>query len=74
MHLSSPASCNKFESMAETFCEVFPEFDHFYGKSFACPLYIIKLKCTACFNSLPNDKNLDWSKFKALADDKINVT
>ena len=26
------------------------------------------------FNSLPNDKILDWSKFKGLADDKINVT
>ena len=26
------------------------------------------------FNSLPNDKFLDWSKFKAFADDKINVT
>ena len=25
------------------------------------------------FNSLPNDKILDWSKFKAFADDKINV-
>ena len=24
------------------------------------------------FNSLPNDKILDWSKFKAFADDKIN--
>ena len=26
------------------------------------------------FNSLPNDKILDWSELKALADDKINVT
>ena len=25
-------------------------------------------------NSLPNDTILDWSKFKAFADDKINVT
>ena len=25
------------------------------------------------FNSLPNDKILDWSKLKAVADDKINV-
>ena len=25
-------------------------------------------------NSLPNGKFLDWSKWKALADDKINVT
>ena len=25
-------------------------------------------------NSLPNDKILDWSKLKAFADDKINVT
>ena len=24
--------------------------------------------------SLPNDKFLDWSKLKAFADDKINVT
>ena len=26
------------------------------------------------FNSLPNDKILDWSKLKAFADAKINVT
>ena len=26
------------------------------------------------FNSLPNGKILDWSKFKAFADDKINVS
>ena len=26
------------------------------------------------FNSLPNDKILQWSKLKALTDDKINVT
>ena len=26
------------------------------------------------FNSIPNDKFFDWSKFKALADDKVNVT
>ena len=25
-------------------------------------------------NSLPNDKNFDWSKLIAFADDKINVT
>ena len=25
------------------------------------------------FNSLPNDKILDWSKLKALADDNINL-
>ena len=25
-------------------------------------------------NSLPNDKFLDWSEVKALADDKMNVT
>ena len=25
-------------------------------------------------DSLPNDKILDWSKLKAFADDKINVT
>ena len=27
-----------------------------------------------CINSLPNNKFLDWSNFKAYADDKINVT
>ena len=26
------------------------------------------------FNSLPNDKLLDWSKLKAFADEKMNVT
>ena len=27
-----------------------------------------------CINSLPKGKILDWFKFKAFADDKINVT
>ena len=31
---------------------------------------MMKLKI---FNSLPNNKILDWSKFKAFADDKVNV-
>ena len=31
-------------------------------------------KFKVCLNSLPNDKFLDWSKLKAFADDKINVT
>ena len=26
------------------------------------------------YSSLPNNKILDWSKFKAFADDKINLT
>ena len=26
------------------------------------------------FNSLPNDKFSDWSKLKAFADDKLNLT
>ena len=30
--------------------------------------------CRLQLNSLPNDKILDWPKFKAFADDKINVT
>ena len=29
---------------------------------------------SAIIKSLPNDKSLDWSKLKAYADDKINVT
>ena len=32
------------------------------------------MKLLEKFNSLPNDKILDWSKLKALADDKIKVT
>ena len=26
-----------------------------------------------CFNSLPNDKIVDWSKLKVFADDKLKV-
>ena len=26
------------------------------------------------FNSLPNDKTLDWSKLKTFIDDKVNMT
>ena len=38
-------------------------------------LYLIDHRyiITVYFNSLPNDKTLDWSKLKAFADDKINV-
>ena len=32
-----------------------------------------KSKSKKGHNSLPNDRFLDWSKFKAIADDKINV-
>ena len=32
------------------------------------------VSCQFIFNSLPNDKILDLSKFKAFADDKIIVT
>ena len=30
--------------------------------------------CCLVFNFLPNDKFLDWSKFKAFDDNKINAT
>ena len=33
-----------------------------------------RVKKEFILNSLPNDKNLECSKFKALADDKINVS
>ena len=33
----------------------------------------LKLGDWGFVNSFPNDKILDWSKLKALADDKINV-
>ena len=36
-------------------------------------LTLISLFLTFMANSLPNDKILDWSKIKALADGKINV-
>ena len=35
---------------------------------------LILAKAHAYFNSLPNDKFSDWSKFKAYTDDKIDVT
>ena len=39
-----------------------------------CFLLYIALTLIFCFNSLPHDKILDWSKFKAFADDKLNAT
>ena len=33
-----------------------------------------KIAAFDIFNSLPNDNFLDWSKLKAFADDKIDVT
>ena len=35
---------------------------------------IIQSTCTVSITSFPNDQFLDWSKLKALADDKLNVT
>ena len=38
---------------------------------------ILSKQIRACIHltrSLPNDKILDWSKLKKLADDKINIT
>ena len=40
------------------------------------PLFLFVLYCNNFnfqLNSLPNDKILDWSKLKALADDNINL-
>ena len=34
----------------------------------------VSFRVVTCFNSLPSDTILDWSKLKAFADDKINVT
>ena len=31
------------------------------------------IRINTIFNSVPNDKILDWSKLKGFADDKINV-
>ena len=42
--------------------------------SFELQLDSIKILVLYAFNSLPNYKSLDWSKIKAFADDKINVT
>ena len=36
-------------------------------------LYVANLSQEVIVNSLPNDKILDWSKLKALADDNINL-
>ena len=34
----------------------------------------LQITSTECnFNSLPNDKFLDWTKFKAFAEKKLNV-
>ena len=35
---------------------------------------MVVIKTTNILNSLPYNKILDWSKLKAFADDKINVT
>ena len=34
----------------------------------------IIILCMVLFNALPNNKFLDWSKLKAFADHKINLT
>ena len=43
---------------------------------FLCSLILVYIVCLAAhgLNLLPNDKILDWSKSKAFADDKVNVT
>ena len=48
----------------------------FFATMYTYDLYsdiFILLSSLERFNSLPHDKILDWSKLKALADDKINV-
>ena len=35
---------------------------------------LMRFVCTVVFNSLPNNKILDWSKLRAFADDKTDVT
>ena len=35
---------------------------------------LFKFVICKCLNPLPDDKNLDWSKLKAFADDKSNAT
>ena len=37
-------------------------------------VFKVSLLFALLFNPLPNDKMLDWSRLKAFADDKINVT
>ena len=44
----------------------------FVCKMGACPG--LSKKPLIPFNPLPNDKFIDWSKSKALADSRINVT
>ena len=46
-------------------------FTHIKTKNRKCCQQGLK---TEPFNSLPNNKFLDWSRLKAFADDKINVT
>ena len=47
-----------------------------FGKSKKCCLQAFKKLITGhrVFNSLPNDKILDWSKLSAYADDNMKVT
>ena len=49
----------------------------FFNISRHTPAFILpsyNRKANFLFNPLPNDKFLDWSKFKAFADNKINAT
>ena len=47
--------------------------DCFLQAIFPFPIMFSNLLGADMFNSLPNDKILDWSKLKAFADDKINM-
>ena len=48
---------------------------HLYFVSTAVPDYMYLYSVTRIegINSLPNNNFLDWTKFKAFADDKLNV-
>ena len=48
--------------------------DGVYNNPVRGSLQIIYFPNILLINSLPNDKTFDWSKLKAFADNKINVT
>ena len=58
------------ENIAGKGLSAFSPFPAMFSKGL---FFRVKKTQDLCVNSLPNDKFLDWSKFKAFADDKLNV-
>ena len=59
-----PVVCDTGDIVENCVCSIYPV---------VCRQFRLKKLKNFVFNTLPNDKILDWTKLKAFADDKLDV-